>query len=101
MLIIKYFIINNPPNNKIPNLENLQYKIREDGKIIKFTADNIVKEDTENLSEKSLKTIEYIETAPKKYAETGKSPIVQIMPIAKSLRMYFICINLSLPCTQS
>ena len=48
-------------NNKIPNLENLQYKIREDGKIIKFTADNIVKEDTENLSEKSLKTIEYIE----------------------------------------
>ncbi len=48
-------------NNKIPNLENLQYKIREDGKIIKFTADNIVREDTENLSEKSLKTIEYIE----------------------------------------
>lgn len=48
-------------NNKIPNLKNLQYKIREDGKIIKFTADNIVKEDTENLSEKSLKTIEYIE----------------------------------------
>ena len=47
------------------------------------------------------KTIEYIETAPKKYTETGKSPIVQIMPIAKSLRMYFICINLSLPCTQS
>ena len=47
------------------------------------------------------KIIEYIETAPKKYAETGKSPIVQIIPIAKSLRMYFICINLSLPCTQS
>ena len=47
------------------------------------------------------KTIEYIETAPKKYTETGKSPIVQITPIAKSLRMYFICINLSLPCTQS
>jgi hypothetical protein len=48
-------------NKEFPNIENFNYTIREDGKIIKFTADNILKHHTENLSKKSLESIKYIE----------------------------------------